>query len=397
MARGRGEIKQSFTVPAMNLRVLAFDSARVVFKVARKINAGAMIFEIARSEMNYTDQRPVEYAASILAAAVQEGYEGPVFIQGDHFQVSPKKFINDPTAEIKSLKSLMSEAVAVGFFNIDVDTSTMVDLEKATIKEQQIVNTQLSAMFTQYLRSIQPGGVNISVGGEIGEVGGHNSTEEELRAYLSGFAVDLARLGMDLVGLSKISIQTGTTHGGIILRDGSIAKVSVDFETMRNLSQLAQKEFGLGGAVQHGASTLPEDSFGKFVEADTCEIHLATNFMNIFFDLIPMDLKKEMYSYLDTNSAVERKPNMTNEQFYYRARKNSVGPFKKQSWRMSATDKERISLAWEDQINRLFYHLNLKDTKELVNEYVKHPPVQADVKDYLGAEAGFVNVKDLSD
>ncbi len=58
MARGKDAIQQPFTVPAMNLRVLAFDLAKAVFRAAKKINAGAMIFEIARSEMNYTDQRP---------------------------------------------------------------------------------------------------------------------------------------------------------------------------------------------------------------------------------------------------------------------------------------------------------------------------------------------------
>ena len=36
---------------------------------------------------------------------------------------------------------------------------------------------------TAFIRSIEPEGVTISVGGEIGEVGGHNSNEEELRAY----------------------------------------------------------------------------------------------------------------------------------------------------------------------------------------------------------------------
>jgi hypothetical protein len=89
LARGEGKVPFTFTVPAMNLRVLAFDSARAVFRAALKVNTAAIIFEIARSEMNYTDQRPTEYSASILAAAIAEGFTGPVFIQGDHFQVSP--------------------------------------------------------------------------------------------------------------------------------------------------------------------------------------------------------------------------------------------------------------------------------------------------------------------
>src|SRR5512136_2953637 len=49
LARGRGEIPFTFTVPAINLRMLAYDSARAIFRVAKELNAGAFIFEIARS------------------------------------------------------------------------------------------------------------------------------------------------------------------------------------------------------------------------------------------------------------------------------------------------------------------------------------------------------------
>ena len=77
LSRGRGEIPFTFTVPAMNLRMLTFDSARAVFRVANEMNASAFIFEIARSEMGYTDQRPAEYSSSVLAAAIAEGYVGP--------------------------------------------------------------------------------------------------------------------------------------------------------------------------------------------------------------------------------------------------------------------------------------------------------------------------------
>lgn len=396
MARGAGKVPNTFTVPAINLRVLAFDCARAVFRAAVKIHAGAIIFEIARSEMTYTDQRPAEFTTSVLAAALAENYTGPVFVQGDHFQVSAKKYAADPNAELEALRALVREAVAGGYFNIDVDTSTLVDLTRTTIPEQQVVNTELSALLTAYIRSVQPEGVCISVGGEIGEVGGHNSTEEELRAYLDGYKAKLSKHGK-LTGLSKISIQTGTSHGGVVLPDGSIAQVSVDFNTMLKLSRISRKDYGLGGAVQHGASTLPENEFGKFVDAEACEIHLATNFANIFFDLIPADLKKQMYAYLDEKSAAEKKPGMTDEQFYYKTRKNAIGPFKKQSWQLPVATREKIFDAWEVQFTKLFDLLALKDTKKFVNEFIKHPVVQPKLADFLGEAAGDDNVSDLAD
>jgi fructose/tagatose bisphosphate aldolase len=397
IARGQGKVPTSFTVPAFNLRVLAFDAARAVFRVANRMDAAAMIFEIARSEMGYTDQRPAEYATSILAAAIAEGYRGPVFIQGDHFQVSPKRYAADPQAEIEALKTLMRESVAAGFFNIDVDTSTMVNLNKTTIPEQQALNTALSAMFTAYIRTIQPQNTTVSVGGEIGEVGGHNSTEEELRGYLDGYRAELKKLDPRATGLSKISIQTGTSHGGVVLPDGSIAKVSVDFDTMLRLSRVARDSYGLGGAVQHGASTLPEEAFGKFVDAEACEVHLATNFMNLFFDHIPAELREEMYAFLREKSAGERKAGMTDEQFYYKTRKNAVGPFKAQSWRLPAEVKAEIGRVWEAQFTQLFTLLGLKGTRKFVEAQVKPAAIQPDLKDYLGDAVEVEQTSDLAD
>src|SRR5688500_3976175 len=128
-ARGQGKVG-GFTVPAMNIRAATYDTARSIFRTANKLRAGAFILEIARSEIAYTEQRPAEYVTVILAAALREGYRGPVFIQGDHFQVNAKKFAVDPVAEVAAVKQLIAEAVDAGFYNIDVDTSTLVDLSR---------------------------------------------------------------------------------------------------------------------------------------------------------------------------------------------------------------------------------------------------------------------------
>jgi fructose-bisphosphate aldolase class II len=397
MARGKGKVPNTFTVPAMNLRTLAFDAARAVFRAAIPIDAAAFIFEIARSEMGYTDQRPAEYVTSILAAAVAEGYQGPVFIQGDHYQVSAKRFASDKETELQAVRDLIVESIAAGFFNIDIDTSTLVDLSKTSVPEQQHLNTTLSAMYTAYIRAHEPAGVTISVGGEIGEVGGHNSNEEELCAYTEGYNAELKKLAKGAVGISKISIQTGTSHGGVVLPDGSIAKVSVDFDTLLKLSRIARNEFGMGGAVQHGASTLPEDLFSKFVDAEAVEVHLATNFQNMLFDRLPAELRSEIYAYLDVKSASERKPDMTNEQFYYKTRKNAVGPFKKQTWNMPTAKKDEIGRAWEEQFKKLFKSLAQAGTRKYVEQTIKPVAVKPDLQFYLGAAADAGDVSDLAD
>src|SRR5258708_35577282 len=138
-ARGRGELR-GFTVPALNLRALTYDSARAVFRTARKLSAGAFIFEIARSEIGYTDQRPDEYATVVLAAALREGWTGPVFLQGDHFQTNAKKMKRDPAKEVRAIEDLILEAIAAQFYQIDIDTSTLVDLSQPTVDQQQRPN-----------------------------------------------------------------------------------------------------------------------------------------------------------------------------------------------------------------------------------------------------------------
>jgi hypothetical protein len=182
-----GRAYPGFTVPAINIRGLAYDSAKAVFRKAIEMNVGALIFEIARSEIGYTKQRPLEYAAVVLAAAVKEGFQGPVFIQGDHFQLVRKNYLNDPKAETDYVRNLIKEAIEAEFYNIDIDSSTLVDLEKETIREQQRPNFEKTAELAAYIREIQPDGVMISVGGEIGEIGKKNSTPDELKAYLNGF------------------------------------------------------------------------------------------------------------------------------------------------------------------------------------------------------------------
>src|SRR5439155_18903019 len=180
------------------------------YRAARRLDVGAVIVEIARSEIGYTGQRPAEYVAVMTAAAMREGFVGPLFVQGDHVQANDKKYAADPEAELAAMRDLIDEELHAGFYNIDIDTSTLVDLSKPTLDEQQRVNYERAAELTQHIRDREPEGVTVSVGGEIGEVGGKNSDVHELRAFMDGYERTLKRLG-PYAGLSKISVQTGTS------------------------------------------------------------------------------------------------------------------------------------------------------------------------------------------
>src|SRR5262252_287911 len=380
LAMGRGE-SGGFTVPAINVRAMAYDTARAVVRSAKKLNAGAFIFEIARSEIGYTEQRPHEYAAVVLAAALREGFTGPLFIQGDHVQTNAKKY-NSPERdkELDTLRALIKEEIAAGFYNIDIDTSTLVDLDKPTLEAQQEVNVTLAADFTEFIRKQEPSGVTVSVGGEIGEVGGKNSDVHELHAYMKGYNAKLKERG-NLDGISKISVQTGTAHGGFINADGSVRKdVKIDLATLEELSRVARNEYGLGGAVQHGASTLPPDAFDAFPRVGACEIHLATDFQNMVYEhpQFPADLKAEMYEWVRTNATEERKPKDTEEQFIYKARKKAIGPFKKQMWSIPDAARQAIGQSLEERFTFLMRQLKINDTATSVAKFVKTPALPID-------------------
>jgi fructose-bisphosphate aldolase, class II len=373
LARGRGECG-GFTVPAMNVRMLAYDTARAIFRAARAGKAGAIILEIARSEIAYTEQRPAEYVAVMIAAALREGYTLPLFIQGDHCQVNHKKYQSDPEGEVGEVKKLIAEEVGAGFYNIDVDTSTLVDLSRPTLPEQQRLNYERAADITRFIRDLEPEGVTVSVGAEIGEVGMKNSTVEELHAFMQGYNSSLAAAGAK-AGISKISVQTGTSHGGVVLPDGGIADVKLDLQALAALSRVAREEYGLAGAVQHGASTLPSNAFGNFPRIETAEIHLATNFQNIVFDhpRLPADLRERMRSWLEENAAGERKSGDTDEQFHYKARKKAIGPFKRDLWSLPEDVRRAIAADLEQTFAFLFEQLNVNGTEDQVHRFIQAP------------------------
>jgi len=371
-AMGRKEAT-GFTVPAINIRGITYHVAQAVFRAAINGKVGPIIFEIARSEIGYTRQRPQEYTCAVLAAAVKSGWKGPVFLQGDHFQINAKKFATDAKKETEAVKDLIREAIQAGFYNIDIDTSTLVDLSQTAIKDQQRSNFALAAELTALIRDLEPKGITVSVGGEIGEVGGKNSTVEELQVFMDGYLEELKKHGRDHKGISKISVQTGTTHGGVPLADGTVAKVKIDFDVLAKLSETAREQYGLSGAVQHGASTLPDEAFDRFPATGTAEIHLATGFQNIIYDSkgFPAPLRAKIYDHLKAELSGEWKEKDTEEQFIYKTRKKGFGPFKLELWSLPADVMDEICSELEGKFAFLFDKLKVNGTRPVLDQFVK--------------------------
>lgn len=320
---GRGEVS-GFTVPAFNLRTLTFDVSCAVFRVAKKEKAGPFIFELARSEMAYTDQTPAEFSACVLAGAIEEKWQGSIFLQGDHFKIKKDNFLANPEKEITDLENLIREAIMAGFYNIDIDCSALPLAD----------NIKYTSHFVNFIRKVQPQDITVSIGGEIGEIGKENTTNEQLREFLFGLQKEMLHFGNEK-GIIKVAVQNGTSHG----RGGKI-----DWGTFQTLVEEA-KSLGMAGVVQHGASTLPEKDFEWFSKLGVCEIHLATELQNIILEskYFPKELRKKIPS------------------------KRELGKYKKEIWLIPQKDIDKICKELENKFRFFFKNLKVSDTRGLMN------------------------------
>lgn len=237
----KGELA-NFSTPAFNLRVLTFDCAKALFRVAKKFRTNLFIIELAQSEIDYTKQGPKDFAENILKAAKKEGYQEQIFLQADHFRPNV------------GLEKLIKQSIKAGFYNIDIDCSGLLLSE----------NIKKTNYYIDFIKAHQPKGIEINIGGEIGEIGGSNTRAEDLEGFLQR-----------VKGISKVAVQTGTAHskGGVI-----------DWQLLQNLSRLAKK-YGLAGIVQHGASTLSENDLKRLSQCGgVCEVHLATEIMKTILE-----------------------------------------------------------------------------------------------------------------
>jgi fructose-bisphosphate aldolase, class II len=161
-----------------------------------------------------------------------------------------------------------------------------------------------------------------------------------------------------------------------------VAAVKLDFDVLRELGEVA-RSYGLAGAVQHGASTLPDELFHRFPAIETAEIHLATGFQNLLYEhpSFPEELHEEIRDWCFENAADERKPDQTDEQFVYTTRKKAIGPFKRELWELPT--KAEILAAQRRKLSFLFTELGVNGSREMVDAYIRPAEVHRPIPDGL--------------
>jgi hypothetical protein len=98
-------------------------------------------------------------------------------------------------------------------------------------------------------------------------------------------------------------------------------------------------------------------------------------FQSIIFDhqQLPGELRSRIYAWLDENAQGEKKAGDTPEQFYYKARKRAIGPFKREMWDLPEATRNAFSADLEQTFGFLFDQLGIGGTASLVREHVTAP------------------------
>jgi hypothetical protein len=97
-----------------------------------------------------------------------------------------------------------------------------------------------------------------------------------------------------------------------------------------------------------------------------------------------------MFDWLRQNCADERKPGETEEQFLYKTRKKTFGPFKRELWELPEENRARYGEAMEKKLEFLFDQLGVRSTRSLVERTVLpvlvHRPVPDGAQQVLGGQ-----------
>ena len=351
-------------VPAINLRGLTYDLARAIWQAAGEAAAGPVIFELAPSESRTGRQRFEEFAALVLAAAVREGYRGPVFLQVDHFQID----LPDPRFS-PEFRSWCRRSVAAGMQQVDFDASGLCASPSAV--SAQAACAQATAAAAAFHRKLNRSG-DLVYGAEVGEIGGANTTVDDLREFMATYRSAPA----NPPPLGKISVNTGTTHGGVIDTAGRPGPMPLDLGLLADLAAVARREYGLPGVVQHAASTLSLAQLSRLPAAGVCEVHLATGIQNLVFDHPEFDtgLRGRMQAeLLDTRREAEGREldgsqDWTPAQHFYSGRWTSWGQFKRELWELPEESRAAIRASLVDWCAPVFAALQIAGRAPLLAE-----------------------------
>ena len=105
---------------------------------------------------------------------------------------------------------------------------------------------------------------------------------------------------------------------------------------------------------------------------------------------LPAALKEEMFAWTREHASEERKPNDTEQQFLYKARKKAIGPFKRQVWSLDASVRDAIGATLQERFAFLMKKLNIGGTADPVRQFVTVAKIDPSRSAEVNAAAGII-------
>ncbi len=377
---------RSIVVPAFNVRGLTYSTIRSIFRVAQKLDTGPFIIEISPAEMNHTQQRSDELAACVLGAALRENYSGPVFLQGDHFRLDPRRCQSDLKSEVNRLQALVLDAIHNGFFNFDIDATSVATSDTDSQSEKELPYLKLVADFCTFIRHHQPEGITIALGLEFANLRAVLQNADALLSEFMDFNKLLARSG-SAASVSKYNIHleahSGTGTGPAQTdRPQMPSFASDECAITREFAETLRTAHGVCGLELHSNSTIPDVFLPLLSACGVVEAHLGTRLQDVVLDhpRFPIGLTEEIHSFLETHCSMESRTGLSQEQFYYLARKKAWGPFKKAICTLDERTKSAILQDVEREITMNFEKLGAFSQRKRMDEIYPEPAPSLAVK-----------------
>ncbi len=381
VSRGR-----SIVVPAFNIRGLTYSTIRSIFRVAQKTDSGPFIIEISPAEMSHTQQRADEIAACVLGAALRENYSGPVFLQGDHFRLDPRRCQSDLQTETSRLQALILDGMNNGFLNFDIDATIATGPDTESHSGQNPSYLDLAADLCTFIRHHQPESVSIALGVEFANLRGVLRHSQTLVSDFSRFKESLDRCGFpDHITKFNIHLDavSGNNSGSAHTAKPQIPNVSADeCAILREFAESMRAAYGVCGLEVHSSTAIPEPYLPLLPSSGVVEAHLGTRLQDVVFDhpRFPIGLTEEIHSYLETHCSLESRSGLPQEQFYYLARKKAWGPFKKAICSLDERTKLAILQDVEKEITMNFEKLGAVSQRKRMDEIYPVPAPSLAVK-----------------
>ncbi|MFH0860911.1 MAG: class II fructose-bisphosphate aldolase [Candidatus Altiarchaeota archaeon] len=348
-------------VMAANMRIS--HSARGVMMAAKEKNA-AVLFEIAKSEVEYTGQTPQIFMDNILKTAKELKFNQPYAVHGDHITVkdtSPEAY--------KGAEDLIKAELAAGFTSFAIDASHNFNEEAKTTREQLADNISI----TTKLAALIPKGAGLEV--EVGEVGRTDpKTGKQLITTVDEAVTFIKAVQANGVRPDLLAINNGSIHGNMFDKEGNILEqVSIDTKRTEEIVD-AIRPLGVKLA-QHGITGTPLRLMHLLIEAGISKGNVGTNWQNIVVEHMDPTIRKKMEDWtLQSDHAKKmkaKKPEISQKELIAKNIKHSIKVFKAEIDGMDRKYVQKIHEATKKSALEFFDAFNAEGTAGIVKDYLE--------------------------